>query len=63
LFAGVVSGGVALLAAKLAGSHSVIGLVIGGTAGLLVYAALAISPADFRQSLRWIRREQVPAVE
>jgi O-antigen/teichoic acid export membrane protein len=61
LFAGVVSGGVALVAANATGPHPVLRLCIGGTAGLLVYGALAVAPAEIRQSLRLIRRAEATA--
>jgi len=62
LFAGVVSGGVALLVANAVGPYPVLRVGIGGTAGLLVYGALAIAPAELRQALRLIRREKATTV-
>lgn len=63
LFAGVVAGGVALLAANAMGPHPLLRLCVGGTAGLLVYGALALAPAELRQSLRLIRRPEANAVD
>jgi PST family polysaccharide transporter len=63
LLAGVVAAGVALLVEKATGPYTIVRLAVGGTAGLLVYGALAISPAKLRQHLQPVRREEAPAVD
>jgi PST family polysaccharide transporter len=63
LFAGVVAAAVALLAEKATGPYDIVRLAVGGTAGLLVYCALAVSPAKLRQYLQLVRREEAPAVD
>jgi O-antigen/teichoic acid export membrane protein len=63
LIAGVVSGGVALLAAHATGPHPAVSLCVGGVAGLLIYGALAVAPSQLRQSFGLIRREDAHAVE
>jgi O-antigen/teichoic acid export membrane protein len=63
VIAGVVSGGVALLAAHATGPHPAVSLCVGGVAGLLIYGALAVAPSQLRQSFGLIRREDAHAVE
>jgi PST family polysaccharide transporter len=63
VFAGVVAGGATLLAEHASGPHPVARLCVGGTAGLLVYGSLAMTPAQLRQSIGLLRREEAHAVE
>jgi len=63
MIAGLVSGVLTLLVAQAIGPHQLVRLLVGGSAGLLVYAALAIAPAQFRLWLGMIRREEAHAVD
>ncbi|HEY8113451.1 MAG TPA: oligosaccharide flippase family protein [Actinomycetes bacterium] len=63
VFAGVAAGGAALLAEHASGPHPVVRLCVGGSAGLLVYGSLAMTPAHLRRSIGLLRREEAHAVE
>ncbi len=63
LLAGMVAAGVALATAHATGPYAIVQLAVGGTAGLLVYGALAVAPATLRQWLRLLRRVEVQREE
>jgi PST family polysaccharide transporter len=62
LIAGAASGAVAWAVARNVGPNVVLELVAGGLAGVVVYAALAVAPAQMRQMLDSLRRRQAHAV-
>ena len=62
LIGGVASGTVALALAHATDSSPVLRLLAGGTAGAVVYALLAVPPAQLRLWLGALRRRQAHAV-
>jgi PST family polysaccharide transporter len=62
LLAAAVSGAVALLIAHAAAPMPVVALLVGGAAGTIVYAVLAVPRAQMRQWLDALRRRQAHAV-
>jgi PST family polysaccharide transporter len=62
LLAAAVSGAVALLIAHAAAPMPVVALLVGGAAGTIIYAVLAVPRAQMRQWLDALRRRQAHAV-
>ncbi len=60
LFAGLVSGGLALMVSHATGPHAWVRLLAGGVVGMAAYGALALPPVQLRQSIGRLRRSMGP---
>jgi len=60
LLGGLVAGGLAFLAVRVIGTPALVVLFVGGVAGLVAYAALAVGPSQLRRLFGSMRRRTDP---